>query len=78
MKLKNALRKGIEQYDRRHGWRGALTNKIKYVNWEKLDQNKIDPTLQWEFAEVINVDDYKIDIKILMKILKSTFLSNNN
>ena len=24
----NSLRKGIEQYDKRHGWRGPITNKI--------------------------------------------------
>ena len=24
-----SLRKGIEDYDRRHGWRGAITNKDK-------------------------------------------------
>ena len=31
----NSLRKGIESYDRRHGWRGVLTNKIKDPNWKK-------------------------------------------
>ena len=31
-----SLRKGIENYDRRHGWRGPLTNKIKYKNWKNL------------------------------------------
>ena len=25
----NSLRKGIEDYDRRHGWRGPITNKLK-------------------------------------------------
>ena len=30
-----SLRKGIEQYDRRHGWRGPITNKLKDKNWEK-------------------------------------------
>ena len=24
-----SLRKGIEEYDRRHGWRGPITNKKK-------------------------------------------------
>ena len=27
-----SLRKGIEDYDKRHGWRGPLTNKIKNKN----------------------------------------------
>ena len=29
IKAINALRKGIEDYDRRHGWRGPITNKLK-------------------------------------------------
>ena len=29
-----SLRKGIEEYDRRHGWRGPITNKLKDKNWE--------------------------------------------
>ena len=35
----NSLRKGIEDYDRRHGWRGPITNKIKNKNWEKKIKN---------------------------------------
>jgi penicillin-binding protein 1A len=30
-----SLRKGIEDYDKRHGWRGAITNKLKNKQWEK-------------------------------------------
>ena len=30
----NSLRKGIEQYDRRHGWRGPITNSISNKNWK--------------------------------------------
>ena len=30
-----SLRKGIEDYDRRRGWRGPITNKINNKNWEK-------------------------------------------
>ena len=31
----NSLRKGIEEYDQRRGWRGPLANKQKNKNWEK-------------------------------------------
>ena len=34
-----SLRKGIEQYDRRHGWRGPITNKLKDKNWEKKNKS---------------------------------------
>jgi penicillin-binding protein 1A len=61
-----ALRKGIEEYDRRHGWRGAITNKLKNRNWKKkLEENKIDSTLNWEFAEILKVDIDQINIKLL-------------
>ena len=33
-----SLRKGIEKYDRRRGWRGPITNKINDKNWK----NKIE------------------------------------
>ena len=29
-----SLRKGIEEYDRRHGWRGPITNKFKNKKWK--------------------------------------------
>ena len=30
-----ALRNGIESYDRRHGWRGPITNKLKKLTGKK-------------------------------------------
>ena len=66
IKAIESLRKGIENYDRRHGWRGPLTNKIKDKNWEKkIKKYKLDPTLNWKFAEIIGVNDNKLTIKIL-------------
>ena len=63
-----SLRKGIEDYDRRKGWRGAITNKIKNKNWEKtISQYKLDPTLNWEFAEITSLDNSKIQFKIIDK-----------
>ena len=63
-----SLRKGIEDYDRRHGWRGPLTNKIKYKNWNnKLSKFKLDPTLKWEFAEIIEVNNLQLKFKTINK-----------
>ena len=63
-----SLRKGIEEYDRRRGWRGAITNKIKDKNWEnKISQYKLDPTLKWDIAEVISVSNDEIRFKIISK-----------
>ena len=61
-----SLRKGIEDYDRRQGWRGPLTNKIKNKNWKNIiSQNKLDPTLNWYFAEIISLNDKEIEFKIV-------------
>ena len=61
-----SLRKGIEDYDRRRGWRGPVTNKIKNKLWlEKISQYKLDPTLNWHFAEIISLDNNEIKFEIL-------------
>ena len=64
----NSLRKGIEDYDRRHGWRGPITNKLKNKNWKlKIDKFKLDPTLKWEFAEIKEINNSLIKIIIINK-----------
>ena len=76
-----SLRKGIEDYDRRHGWRGPLTNKIKYKNWNnKLSKFKLDPTLKWEFAEIIEVNNLQLKFKTINKNKKNVegILSEKN
>jgi len=61
-----SLRKGIEDYDKRHGWRGPITNKIKDKNWEKkLGKFKLDPTLKWEVSEIIEVNDFEIKFRLI-------------
>ena len=73
-----ALRKGIESYDRRNGWRGPITNKFKETKWkEKIDKINLDPTLNWKKAEIIeiNLDSILVTfdnnkIKILKKNLQ--------
>ena len=61
-----SLRKGIEDYDRRHGWRGPITNKFKNKNWQrKIDQIKLDPTLNWKIAEIVSLDKSQIKFKLI-------------
>ena len=61
-----SLRKGIEDYDKRHGWRGPITNKLKNVNWKKeIDKYKLDPTLNWHFAEVTELNNSEIKFIII-------------
>tara|TARA_E500000178_G_scaffold164475_1_gene163883 strand:+ start:2425 stop:4785 length:2361 start_codon:yes stop_codon:yes gene_type:complete len=63
-----SFRKGIEQYDTRRGWRGPIANKFRDKNWQnKIGQYKLDPTLNWELAEIISLNNYEIRFKIINK-----------
>ena len=69
-----SLRKGIEDYDRRHGWRGPIANKFKNKNWEKKTaQYKLDPTLDWHLAQIISLNDQEIKFEIINKKSKKIF-----
>ncbi len=63
-----SLREGIEEYDRRHGWRGPITNKFKNSNWKQtLDKFKLDSTLNWSKAEILEIDESQIKFEIIEK-----------
>ena len=63
-----SLRKGIENYDRRRGWRGPITNKVKNKNWQsKVSQYKIDPTLNWNLAEITSTENNEIRFQFIDK-----------
>ncbi len=71
IKAINALRDGIESYDRRNGWRGPITNKYKEKKWEeKLKKINLDPTLNWEKAEIVETDLNYISVKFKKKKIK--------
>ncbi len=75
----NALRNGIESYDRRHGWRGPITNKLKDKNWEKkLNQYILDPTLNWKKAEVTEINENYVVLKLEKNLNAKIFKSNLN
>ena len=45
---------------------GPITNKIKNKNWkEKVNKFKLDPTLDWKVAEVIQVNNNDIKFETL-------------
>ena len=67
-----SLRKGIEDYDRRRGWRGPIANKLKDKNWEqKISQYKLDPTLNWSLAEIVSIDNNLVKFKTINKNKKN-------
>ena len=72
MQALKSLRKGIEDYDQRRGWRGPITNKIKNKNWKKnISQYKLDPTLRWHIVEIIYLDNEKIKFQAIDKTKKN-------
>jgi penicillin-binding protein 1A len=59
-----ALREGLEEYDKRHGWRGPITN-LDAIDWQNNIQEFIpDRSLNWKLAKVINVDKLILKIEI--------------
>ena len=74
-----SLREGIEAYDRRRGWRGPITNKLKNKNWKnKLDEFNLDPTLKWKFAEVIELSETELKFQTLEDKVSSGVLKSEN
>ena len=64
IKALEALREGLESYDKRHGWRGPITN-LKSVDWQKNIKNFIpDKSLNWKIAKVIDVNQLSLKIEI--------------
>ena len=62
-----ALREGLEEYDKRHGWRGPITN-LNITDWEKkVEEFKLDKSLKWKLAKVININKFSVKIEIESK-----------
>ena len=71
-----ALREGLQEYDRRHGWRGPITN-LKNDNWENnISQFIPDKSLFWKIAKVIKIE--KLTITIELKNKKVGFIDFKN
>ena len=71
-----ALREGLEEYDRRHGWRGPIKNVIKKDWLEYVKEFSVDKSLNWKLAKVIYVD--KLSIKIETEDKEIGFIDFNN
>ena len=55
-----SLRKGLENYDRRRGWRGPLLNKKLNNEWKKgLEKFNLEKSIGWEIAIVKKVDKFE-------------------
>ena len=59
-----ALREGLEEYDKRHGWRGVVSNITK-KNWQNDIQQFIpDKSLNWKLAKVIQINKFNLKIEL--------------
>ncbi len=62
-----ALREGLEEYDRRHGWRGPITN-LSIIEWQNNIQEFIpDKSLNWKLAKIIEINELNVKIEIKNK-----------
>ena len=59
-----SLRNGLQEFDKRKGWRGPLSNIKKYKNWKKdLKESNLEKSLGWELAVVTRIDKFETVIK---------------
>jgi penicillin-binding protein 1A len=60
----NTLRDGLISYDKRKGWRGALTNKKYNKNWKnKLDKFNLEKSINWQLAIVKKLNKFSVEIE---------------
>ena len=59
-----SLRNGLQEFDKRKGWRGPLTNKKSHKNWKKdLSKFYLENSLGWELAIVKRIDKFETVIE---------------
>ena len=59
-----SLREGLEEYDRRHGWRGPIKN-INKADWQNYTHEFTpDKSLNWKLAKVIEINKLTLKIEI--------------
>ena len=55
-----SLRKGLQEYDKRKGWRGPLSNVKKHKNWKTdLKSHNLEKSLNCKFNFHISISDEK-------------------
>ena len=61
-----SLRKGLENYDKRRGWRGPLINIKNIDNWKKnLEKFKLEKSIGWQLAVVKKINKFDTFIKTI-------------
>ncbi len=64
-----SLREGLEEYDKRKGWRGPIVNKKNFNNWSKdLEKYKLEKTIGWNLAIIKKIDKFFVEIETENKL----------
>ena len=72
-----ALRDGLESYDKRKGWRGALLNKKDLKDWSKgLEKFRLEKSINWELAIIKTIEKYSVKIETEKKSQGSILYKN--
>ncbi len=59
-----SLREGLEEYDKRKGWRGPILNKKITDKWNKnLKKYKLEKTIGWDLAIVKKINKFSVEIE---------------
>ncbi len=59
-----SLRKGLIDYDKRKGWRGALENRNYDKKWIKnLEKYKLENSINWEIAIIKKINQFSANIE---------------
>ncbi len=59
-----SLRNGLQEFDKRKGWRGPLSNIKKHNNWiNDLKDLNLEKSLGWELAVVTRIDKFETVIE---------------
>ncbi len=60
----DSLRNGLQEFDKRKGWRGPLSKKKKHKNWkEDLAKFHLEKSLGWELAVINSVGKFETVIE---------------
>jgi penicillin-binding protein 1A len=63
------LRNGLISYDKRKGWRGALTNKNYSKNWnDNLEKFNLENSINWELAIIKKLNKFSAEIETEKKL----------
>ena len=59
-----SLREGLEDYDKRKGWRGPILNKKNIIQWNKdLEKYKLEKSIGWNLAIIKKINKFSLEIE---------------